>query len=203
VVSLCWTVVALLAVSECLLHGWLWHWLGTMRAYAGYAGAKPLVCILPGVYPPVVAGALLIAASIAVSWKWRRTDLLLAIGFSVSVFQVLIPFQFYNEVMLLPGVLWAIVRGPYSAHKLQMLLRSCIWGMLVLGWVTMAVTSMAHALRLPSVAMLWRSPLIIAWIFPFVLLAYLGFCASAQEPVNAIPIQANFAGFRHTEALRA
>jgi len=200
VFSLWGTMAALLAVSERLLHGWLWHWLATMRAYAGYAGAKPLVCVLPGFYPPLILGTLLIAASIAVSWKWRRTDLLLAIGFSVTVFQVLIPFQFYNEVMLLPGVLWTVVRGNQSTHKLQLLLRSCIWGSLVLGWVAMAVTSMAHALRLPFVAKLWWSPLFIAWIFPIALLAYLAFCASAQEPVNAIPIQASFAESRHTEA---
>lgn len=202
-VSFLLSMLTLAGISEHLSHGWFPRWLLTIRAYAGYAGAKPFVCMLPGVYLPVLVAALLIAASAAVSWKWRTADLLLAVGFSASAFQLLFPFQFYNEVMLLPGVLWAILRSHRPIRFSQLLLRHSIWGILALGVVAMAVTCLAHFLCPPAVSRLWRLPLIVAWLFPFPLLAYLAVCASTPQMAGVSSIEIQFAQVHIREAPRA
>ena len=185
------TLAALLGASHWLSHGWLLRWLATVRAYASYAGAKPLVCVLPGVYLPVIAGTLLVGASIAVSWKWGRSDLLLAIVFSACVFQFVMPFHLYDEVMLLPAALWAAARGRPSTEKVQLLLYGGVWGLLSLAWFSTAAVCIAHIVSPALVASLWSAPLVIAWIFPFALLGYLAVCASASISATVIPIRRN------------
>jgi hypothetical protein len=184
--SLWWTVGGLLGISECVSHGWLLHWLATIRAYSHYAGAQPLIWALPGRHLPVLAGALLIVAAFAASWKWRRVDPLLAIGFSVSVFLALLPFQLYNEVMLIPAVLWTFIRRSKQTGKLQSLLRYPVWGLLGAGWLSTCVICVAHVINPPSIAHLWSLPIVIAWVFPIALLAYLAACASAKAPANIV-----------------
>jgi Glycosyltransferase family 87 len=178
--SLWWTVVGLLGLSECLSHGWLLHWLATIRAYSHYAGAPPLIRMLPGTRLPVLAGALLIGAVFAASWKWRTGDPLLAIGFSISVLQVLLPFQLYNEVMLIPAVLWTFIRRSNQTAALPSLLRWSVWGGLGIGWVSTLVVCVANLINPLSIAKVWSLPIVIAWVFPIAVLAYLGSCASTE-----------------------
>lgn len=184
--SLWLTLGGLLGISECLSHGWLLHWLATIRAYVHYAGAAPLICVLPGGHLPVLAGTLLIAGAFAASWKWRGEDLLLAIAFSVSVFQVLFPFQLYNEVMLIPAVLWTATQRSRRTANLYRLLRWSVWGLLGAGWLTTSVICLAHLVSPSSIGRLWSLPMVIAWIFPFALLAYLAACVSAKAPSSMV-----------------
>ena len=184
--SLGLTMAGLLSISEFLSHGWLLHWLTTIQAYAHYAGAKPLICVLPGSRLPMLAGALLIAAAVAASWKWRRADPVLAIGFSVSVFQVLLPLQLYNEVMLLPAVLWTFVQASRQTSNLHTLLRWSVWGLLGAGWLTTCLICVARLISPPSIDTLWSLPMVLAWLFPFALLAHMGACVSGKLPADTI-----------------
>ncbi len=182
--SLWWTMVGLLGVAECLSRGWLLHWLATIRAYSHYAGAQPLIRMLPGSRLPVLAGALLIGAAFAASWKWRASDPLLALGFSISVFQVLLPFQLYNEVMLIPAVLWAFIRRSKQTATLPSLLRWSVWGLLGTGWLSTCVVCVAHLINPLSIAKVWSLPIVIAWVFPIAVLAYVGACAIVPTPAS-------------------
>ena len=145
--SLGWTMGGLLGISQWILPGWPLRWLATLRAYTHYAGAPALIRFLPGSRLPLLAGALLVGAAIVTSWRWRRSDPLFAIGFSVSAFQVLLPFQLYNEVMLLPAVLWMLGRRSPCTTPAEKLLRYLLWGLLGAGWLSTCVLCVAHAIK--------------------------------------------------------
>ena len=90
--SLACCVAVLLAISEILLPGWLTRWWETLHPYAHYAGAGPRLIFL---FPPGagwLASAILVIAVLWISWQWRDSDLLFAIGFSVAAFQVDVSF---------------------------------------------------------------------------------------------------------------
>jgi hypothetical protein len=132
----------------------------------------------------MLVAALLIAAALAAGWKWRNADPLLAIGFSVCVFQVLMPFQLYNEVMLIPAVLWALVKSSTQTGQPQRLLRFALWALLSAGWLSTSAICMAHLINAPSIARIWSLPIVITWIFPIALLAYVASCAGVTVPAN-------------------
>ncbi len=187
--SLGCTVGGLLAISQWINPGWLPHWLATVRAYSHYAGAAPLICMLPGRRLPALAAALLTTATLAASWRWRKADSRLAIGFSASVFQVLMPFQLYNEVMLMPVVLWAFLQSSRRTGTLPSLLRISLWGLLGAGWLTTSAICMAHLIYPPSIARIWSLPIVIAWIFPIAALAYSMTCAGAPSDIAGVRFQ--------------
>src|SRR5664279_1625489 len=70
--------------------------------------------------------------------QWRDSDLLFAIGFSVAAFQLMFPFQIYNEVPLLPAVLWLLLQRRERRRRSQLftLLLSCLWIVLGSGWTS-------------------------------------------------------------------
>ena len=78
--------------QEGRLPGWLTRWWETLHPYAHYAGAGPRLIFL---FPPGagwLASAILVIAVLWISWQWRDSDLLFAIGFSVAAFQVDVSF---------------------------------------------------------------------------------------------------------------
>ncbi len=179
------SATALLAASQYWVPGWISEWWQTIRAYTGYSGAKPLVCLLPGHYLPLLGGGLLLAAGLVISWKWREADLVLAISFSVAAILVLVPFQLYNQVMLLPGVLWIQARRHLAAGAIRRALLHLVSGLLFLGWATVVIACIARFVYPPALTTLWWFPLIVTWVFPTTLLVYLGVYACAQKPMSA------------------
>jgi len=170
VISLTLTECALLAASEWMCPGWLPRWLSTIRAYAGYAGAKPLIHLLPGRCLPTIAGVLLLLAVLVASWKWRNADPQLAIGFSVAAFSVLLPFQIYNQIMLAPAVFWIAFRGVAHGGTLLSVLRGWMLGLLYAEWGATALLAAVHLIDPRTTGSLWALPFALAWVFQLVLL---------------------------------
>lgn len=89
--------VTLLAGSAFLLQpGWFPEWLSTVRAYETYANSTS---------PLGPAAALVAAAGVLLLWRERR-ELDFALALSAAGVYCLIPFQAYNEALLLPSALW-------------------------------------------------------------------------------------------------
>src|SRR5664280_1918926 len=78
--------------QEGRLPGWLTRWRETLHAYAHYAGARPRLFFLLPPGAGWLASAILVIAVLWISWQWRDSDLLFAIGFSVAAFQVDVSF---------------------------------------------------------------------------------------------------------------
>jgi len=175
VISLALFQCGLLAVSELMLRGWFSLWLRTLREYAQYAGAKPrLFLILP---PRLVwlGSAILVGAVIWVSWRWRDSDLLFAVCFSIAVFQLIFLFHMYNEVMLLPAVLWFVSNAAerQARGQLFVLLQGCLWIVLGAGWIATLGLSIRNLVYPGSAARLLDFPMAFVGLFPFVVVLVL------------------------------
>ncbi len=176
------STASLVVASELVLPGWIGPWLATVRAYSHYAGSKPLLPDLLHGYLAVPVIVLLLSAVIAVSYRWRESDFLFAISFSIAVFQLLFPFLIYNEVVLLPAALWLLRNAApiNAAGQLYTLLSCSTWIVLGTGFAASIALSVANLVTSGSALKLWELPLVAAWIYPWSVFAALSAWAATQ-----------------------
>jgi hypothetical protein len=182
--SLISTFTVLLTGAELVVPGWIPHWIRVIRAYSHYAGASPLLLdILPR---PLYAAAtaLLIVAVVWTGLKFRETDLLFAIAFSTAAFQLMLQFQIYNELLLLPATLWILERASEIKAKGQfpILLWACSWVLLGAGWTSQVALAAANLLAPSSGVALWQAPLAAAWLYPWPLFLTLALSTPSAFP---------------------
>jgi len=182
VFSLAASGFGLLLISELAVPGWVLPWLGTIRAYSHYAGAKPLLEDLTRGHFLMPAAVLVILAVVWVSFTFSDTDLLFAISFSIVSFHLLFPFQLYNEVMLLPAALWAVKNANRICERgeLHVLLFSCAWIALAAGWISTLALSLWDIASPGAGLRLWQLPLVTAWLYPMLLFAALATFAASS-----------------------
>ncbi len=176
------SIAALVAGSEALLPGWIGPWLATVRAYSHYAGSKPLLLDLLHGHLVVPAITLLLCAVIVVSYRWRESDFLFAMSFSIAVFQLLFPFLIYNEIILLPATLWLLKSAPRinAAGQFHTLLSCSAWIVLAAGFAASIGLSASEIVFRCSDLKLWELPLIAAWVYPWSMFVSLGAWAVSQ-----------------------
>src|SRR5664280_998176 len=155
--------------QEGRLPGWLTRWWETLHPYAHYAGARPRLIFLFSPGAGWLPSAILVIAVLWISWQWCDSDLLLAIGFSVAAFQLMFPFQIYNEVLLLPAVLWLLLqrRERRRCSQLFTLLLSCLWIVLGNGWTSALGLSVVNLLYPGSAGRFIAFPLLSVWLLPY------------------------------------
>lgn len=190
-ISLAASLLGLTLASELAVPGWITPWLSTMRAYSHYAGARPLLADLTHGHFFIPAAPLLIAAVVWVSIEFCSSDLLYSIGFSVATFQLLFPFQLYNEVLLLPAALWAAMNTDRIRQRgqLPVLVFGCAWIALSSGWMATLMLSLWNIAAPGSGIKLWQLPLVAAWLYPMLLFAaYATFAASCVLARQRAPL---------------
>lgn len=172
-ISLATSLLGLTLASELAFPGWITPWLSTIRAYSHYAGGRPLLADLTHGHFFIPAALLLIATVVWVSFEFCNSDLLFTVGFSVAAFQLLFPFQLYNEVLLLPAALWAAMNSDKIRQhgQLPVLLFSCAWIGLSSGWIATLALSLWNIAAPGSGLKLWQLPLVAAWLYPMLLFA--------------------------------
>jgi hypothetical protein len=182
VIALAISELCLLAASQWLLKGWFFQWLLTLRAYPHYAGSKPLLFDLLRGHFTLVASAVLVGSVLVVSFKLSDVDLWFAVSFSIAVFQLLFPFQIYNEVLLISVALWmAVNRTSINARgQLHTLLFSCTWIILGAGWIAALALSISNIVAPGSALRLWDLPLMACWLYPFAAFAALAVYAGLE-----------------------
>jgi len=180
--SLVATFTGLLAAAEAAVPGWIPHWVGTLEAYARYTGANPpLLDALPRcLYLPVCG--LLVAAIIRVSLNSRLRDPLFAVAFSTAAFELMLPFQIYNELLLLPATLWILAHKDEIQNKGQ--IRGLLWwsslALLGAGWTSQVALTVGDLAFPGSGVKLWQVPLTAIWLYPWPLFLTLGACAATS-----------------------
>jgi len=160
-----------------------------VRAYSHYAGSQPLLIDLVRSYLLVPAYLLLIGAVVFASLRFHRCDLLFAVSFSIAVFQLLFPFQIYNEVLLLPAALGmaTMTRDIQPRRQFPALLRSCTWIVLGFGWASSLVLSAVRLMAPAHLPALWQAPLLAAYLYPFAMFASLAVYAVMDAATAAQP----------------
>src|SRR5664279_3936576 len=155
--------------QEGRLPGWLTRWWETLHPYAHYAGARPRLIFLFSPGAGWLPSAILVIAVLWISWQWCDSDLLLAIGFSIAAFQLMFPFQIYNEVLLLPAVLWLLLQRRERRRRSQLftLLLSCLWIVLGNGWTSALGLSVVNLLYPGSAGRFIAFPMLSVWLLPY------------------------------------
>ncbi len=158
----------LLLASELVSGGWFPHWIHTLRAYVHYAGTTPLLADLLGGHCVKPVAMTLVGAVVWVSCRYCDQDLQFAVSFSIAAFQLLFPFQIYNEVLLLPAALWLAKNASKftSRGQLHILLYGCSWIVLGAGWAAAIGLALANLIAPGAGVKLWQLPLLTAWLYP-------------------------------------
>ncbi len=186
--SLLFSECTLLVASEAMVPGWIRPWISTLKAYTHYAGAQPLASHLLGNRFPLVICGVGFGMLIAVSWKWRNRDPLFAIAFSVSVCQLIFPFQLYNEIMLVLPVAW-LMKGSFNVDTTagNRLLCRCLGLFVAVSWACMVIAVALHLVHPETVTSGWTIPMI-----PIYLLPYAVFAAMVVALIRGVPATSGF-----------
>jgi hypothetical protein len=189
--ALAGSLLVLVLASELAVPGWITPWLDTLRAYSHYAGARPLLADITQGHCFVPAALLLLTAVAWVSVKFCSSDLLFAVSFSVATFQLLFPFQLYNQILLLPAALWAASNAAKIRERgqLPVLLFGCSWIALAGGWIAAIALTVWNIAAPGSGVRLWQLPLVAAWLYPMLLFAaFAVFAASSLLTRQRTPL---------------
>jgi hypothetical protein len=188
-IAFCAAECVLLGVSEVLVPGWFSQWVATLRAYAGYARAEPLVAYLFGDRLAIFAAAILVCAVIWVAVRWPESDLLFAVSFSIAAFQLLFPFQLYNEVLLIPPMFWILSNGKRirSGGQIQLLLSYCVWILLGASWVSSLILCIFELIFRGSALAAWTFPLVSLFFLPLAVFGLLAVCAITSSVASLQP----------------
>ena len=181
-ISLAVTLAALIVSSQLLVPGWVPDWLETVRAYTHYAGARPLLAEMLHGHFVSAAAVLLVAAVVWLGYQFRDSDLLFAISFSVTAFQLLFPFQIYNEALLLPAAIWSLKNAARIRERgqLHVLLFGCAWIALGSEWTACLALAVWNIASPGAAVKLWQLPLVAAWLYPMFLFTALAAFAAAS-----------------------
>jgi hypothetical protein len=120
------TEASLFVVSFILVPGWFPQWLRAISSYPGYTRPSLLVVLL-GTFPGSLA---MLAAIVAIFYSARKlaeSDLMLVTGFSISLLLFAIPFQSYNDVMLLAPALWLVPYCIQGVAPMRRVARTSLW----------------------------------------------------------------------------
>ena len=82
------------------------EWIAALHAYLQYIQPSLVVSIF-GNPLGIAVSAILFIGLVATLWLHRESDLLFQVAFSVVIFDLIVPYQTYNAVMLLIPVVWA------------------------------------------------------------------------------------------------
>jgi hypothetical protein len=104
-ISLATALLALLSISQLVSPGWIPKLLAALRAYSQYAPPSLVISFLGPKFGLAVSG-LMFLGLIAILWLRRQSDLLAQTALSVVVIHLIVPYQFYNAIMLLIPALW-------------------------------------------------------------------------------------------------
>ena len=181
--SLCASTMLLVAASALLVPGWFVPWLATVRAYSHYAGSNPLLLELVPKRLFLPAAGLILGAIIWVSLRWRESDLLFAVSFSLAAFQLLFPFLIYNEIVLLPAALWLLNNSIRirTAGQCTQMFSALTWILLGTGLASSLGLSLADLLFPGSSMKLWQLPLVAIWLYPWsVFVAFLSLASRSN-----------------------
>jgi hypothetical protein len=204
VAALAVSSLALIGLGLVISPGWIPAWLDALREYSRYARPS-LVTLAAGRIAPAIS-LLLLVGLMMVLWRIRKSDVAFQVAVSVTFLQLLVPYEPYNEVMLIIPVLWifdhALLIASYGAGcqiTLAALRIALIggWATNVLGaalWHTSAF-GQSIAWQLPGVVILPLLASVVAAMAAVLLSsgALLGLGRSAPLPISEtsaiVPLQ--------------
>jgi hypothetical protein len=185
--SLIWSFLTtsgiLLLGAELILPHWFYQWLTLLPSYVSYTGSKPSLERLFGSSPGRVLELILTAAVMWVFWRMRKAPARsesfgFALSLALSTTLVLLPtwsLASYNEVLLIPPVLWLCAGVKNVALSGEYILIYII-AALAVAWEPVAACALGIASLLPGFVAsegTLRIPVYLYFLVPIVVAAAL------------------------------
>jgi hypothetical protein len=173
----------LLAGAQWVLPGWIGSFRLALAAYREYTGSQ--VSVLATVTSPAVGAILGVAAVVTLAFVcWRRRHesaatpaFALVCSLILAGTLVIIPMTaLYNQVLLLPGLLFLAWNVPFFRKRDILTRSSCFVAALLFFWPMLAAVTLTTAsFFLPpgSVQKAWSAPLWSSMMTPVVVLLLL------------------------------
>jgi hypothetical protein len=170
------TATALLAATTVLVPDWYPQWLTVLHTYTQYNGRSLVVSLFGSTLGPGVSFVIAMAV-LFVCWRWRE-DPWFSVSFSIASMQLIMPFQIYNEVMLLAPIFWfgshvAEVRSFGWTHQI---LLAAVWLTLAEEFIAVTALGLIGVFVPVAAAHFWKLPVVFAFFLPAIvfttLLAY-------------------------------
>ncbi|HEV7550379.1 MAG TPA: glycosyltransferase family 87 protein [Candidatus Angelobacter sp.] len=177
------TMALLLAGAQWVLPGWIGSFRLALAAYREYTGSQ--VSVLATVTSPAVGAILGVAAVVTLAFVcWRRRHesaatpaFALVCSLILAGTLVIIPMTaLYNQVLLLPGLLFLAWNVPFFRKRDILTRSSCFVAALLFFWPMLAAVTLTTAsFFLPpgSVQKAWSAPLWSSMMTPVVVLLLL------------------------------
>jgi hypothetical protein len=135
-----------------------------------------------GSYIGAGASTVVLLAAIAMIWICRE-DLAFSTACSVAAFSLLIPFEYYNEVLLLAPILWVAAHRESFAEGTASLLYAAIAIALCEQWLSAVAISLLHLVNPGLASGLWEVPLSLSEMLTLaIFLAIFYYAFSAYFP---------------------
>src|SRR5258708_3485386 len=175
----------LLAGTQFLLPGWWWMFAEALRQYHQYAHKQSVLDLLAdGTLGPRVGQVLGVVASLAcgvVAWRTRRQkadtpEFAHALALVLVLTVVIVPVAAYNQVLLLPAILWLARQWAFRSRvpAIELLLYAVAVVVLAWSWIGSLTLSAAYFLLSPTRAQsAWRLPFYSTLALPVLVLALL------------------------------
>jgi hypothetical protein len=183
------TLLVLFAASEYLLPGWLGEFGDGLRAYQKYTGGQSALDVF---LPPLLAiplRILVVVQVMRVCWRTRsalggtpasRYSLCLMLTASLCVAP---NFAAYNQVLLLPAVLWSDGRRwlSFGTNRLARFLAWLFAALLSWPWLICTLMMLATGIvPAETVGRFWQVPLYFSIALPVAMLGFLLVVPSAK-----------------------
>jgi hypothetical protein len=152
VFSFATTLLALFIITNAVMSGWFPEWIGALYHYSHQAAGPSVVAVISGRAYYAVS-ALLLCSLLTSLWVKRGANLLSQVALSVMVFQLILPWEFYNSIALLIPIIWAFDNTDCVNQFALALLRVS----LIEYWVATAIGAFLLQWNLAT-SLAWRLP---------------------------------------------
>lgn len=183
------TMAALILGAEAILPGWIGEFGRAIVAYRQYTGgAQSILQLLTGTW---WASVIIVLAFLIVCWRGRaapsgsaRFDHLTVLGLAATV--VIVPKTApYNQVLLIPGVLFLIAYRKYFFNT-PLRRATALISAFCIAWpwlAALALTGASAVLPQASVQQAWALPLYSTFATPLAVTLLLVFCSNLRQAV--------------------
>ncbi len=156
----------LMIASEFFSPNWFTVWIGVLRVYQGYVAARSLLVLSCGQLAGGLISLVLLSSAVFVAWACRE-DLPFTVAYCIATFSLIIPFHFYDELLLLAPISWLVFNRGQMESWTSRLLLAAVSITLCLGWFSAIAILLLYLANQRAALILWEFPLGLSEVLPY------------------------------------
>jgi hypothetical protein len=132
--------------------------------------------MMAGAHIGIVLSSVMLCSVAYVIWIFRE-DLPFMVAYSIAAFSLVIPFQIYNDILLLAPITWLFMnRGQFESWSSRLLIASVTIS-LCMGWLSVMAISFLYLVNRQAALFVWTVPFSLTLLLPVPVFLTLGYHA--------------------------